>query len=261
MWIAVTAAVCAGLAVLAGTRLVLAQPPGVWGGAPSARLAAVTGMGTGAFLAAVCGDRLPDALSEASAWWLLGGVVFMWILGLAVDAGFQRTAMSADETAPASGLQLSRAAAWVLVVGLCAHTLMEGGALALAAHEGTDHALALGLALAVHKFPEGILWGMAITAAFPQTRAALPRWMWFPAAWTLVGLAVGMGIADWAEAAWSARAMAATSGAMLYIALAELVPSTRELAQTRPAATWLGAAGGLAFMTVLLLVIQVLGGD
>jgi zinc transporter ZupT len=255
-WTAFLTCLLTAAATVSGAYAVVRRwNAGINGGLPRS-LAWLLGLGAGAFAAAVCLDVLPDALDTASgAWWLLLGACVMWCATFSADAGFVRAAR------PAGGpLRLTPVAAWVLVAGLSLHTLFEGGAVSLALQSGGWRELGFVVAVILHKLPEGILWGLALAAAFPESARRLTRLLWIPALCTLAGMGIGMSVADLADALWAHRALAMAGGAMLYIGFAELIPSARDAAQVWPRAVTLATLAGALLLAALVRAAGLFGG-
>ncbi|MCL6517679.1 ZIP family metal transporter [Alicyclobacillus sp.] len=251
MWAAWMASVLCALAVWSGARVV--RPPGDKHGATSNRSLTWSAFGAGVLLVAVLGDFLPDIWDKTSAapWCVLAGVLVLWAATAWSDRAYARIE------------GFSVAGAWVLGAALSFHSLVEGTALALTGDGAdADRTLFL-LAMVVHKLPEGVLWGMALMAAQPHGSPASARMarrvLAIPPLCTLAGTALGFGFASVWPPQILALLSAGVAGALLFIAMAELLPAVREHGLSQPRLHgWFFAGVGVMFM--LTLATRTLGG-
>jgi zinc transporter ZupT len=148
----------------------------------------------------------------------------------------------------------------VLAAALSFHTFFEGAAVSLTL--STPNAAAWGFALAVvlHKLPEGVVWGLALGAAFPEDLVRLPRILLVPGLCTLIGVLLGLGFAQLADAPWIHAAFGIAAGAVLYIGFGELLPGLREVGMVQPRTVCGSWLLGMLVMAALVAVAASLGG-
>lgn len=236
----------------------------------------VFAFGTGAFFAAVCLDFLPDAWAgngPRTPLWMFLGALVLWGATHASDTLFERdqdhqlTAATMEGTAGSGqsrtwnevgALRFTRVSAIVLAAALSFHTFLEGAAVALAFQHVGWNTLGFSLAMILHKLPEGVLWGIALATVFPGERSKIKRILLVPAAFTLLGVFLGIFLAAASSTQVVNVATGFVAGAMFYIAFSELVPSLRESARPSMTRNWF--LFGLAVMFVLNSLSQVFGG-
>ncbi|MCL6453784.1 MAG: ZIP family metal transporter [Alicyclobacillus sp.] len=259
--VSIVVSLCAAGAIIAGASLTLGAATGALSAAstsPSPRLVNVFSFATGAFVAAVVLDFLPDAWSARGAGtglWMFVGAVVMMLATHAADGLFVhvqgpfRDGEGWQHLTPASGL--------VLVSALSFHTFLEGSAVAVAGMEWSWQSVGFDLAVILHKVPEGVLWGLALCSVFPADRPQLRRLLFIPAVSTLVGMGVGAAVAAHVNQTAMHGVTGVVAGAMLVIAFSELVPALRELPSTWRSRAWLLA--GLLLMGVVTYGGSLLG--
>lgn len=221
---------CASIVIGAHFALSSSSNPGMTTG-----LTRMFAFGVGAFFAAVCLDILPDAWSpggDMTPYWIFFGALVMWAATHLSD-GFFVAESSGDVS-----LKFTRVSALVLAAALSFHTFFEGAAVAFSFHHLNTATLGFSLAVILHKLPEGVLWGLALAAVFPQDLGRIKTVLAIPAICTLVGVFLGIFLANQASSQALEVALGFVAGAMLYIAFAELLPALRETAQPRISRTW-----------------------
>ncbi|MCL6548334.1 MAG: ZIP family metal transporter [Alicyclobacillus sp.] len=218
---------------------------------------------SGALLTAVVLDFLPDAWEAAGSrtpWGILAGVMALWAVSAAVDWAFSRAyGPSAETRAP-----LSAASAVVLAASLSIHSLLEGASLAVMARDLSAASAVWMAAMLLHKLPEGLLWGLALTSALGwrtpgrgnrpslTERRRLHAALLVPAACTFAGTAAGALVLRTGEAGAGPWMAAGLAGVLLYIALAELLPAMRDHARGPATALWF-LAGAAAMLIPIWL--------
>lgn len=257
--------VLAVLSIVIGAHLALASGRGDWD--QRAGVTRAFAFGTGAFFSAVCLDFLPDAWSANglnTPLWLFLGALIMWLATNAVDGLWSREeSRQADrsgsnpDSAP-TALQFTRMSAVVLAAALSFHTFLEGIAVALSFHPLNWNTLGFSLAMILHKLPEGVLWGLALATVFPRDRAKVRTILLIPAVCTLVGVFLGIGLADHANSTVIEIATGFVAGAMFYISFSELLPALRETSNGWMARRWF--LFGLAVMFALNMAGNLFGG-
>lgn len=217
----------------------------------------VFAFGTGAFFTAVCLDFLPDAWSGNSTqapFWIFLGALVLWTATHFSDVWFageqehQRIAATSESACDGmqeahtwQGNQLLRftpVSAVVLAAALSFHTFLEGAAVSLAFRHLNWNTLGFSLAIILHKLPEGVLWGLALATVFPRDRLKIRRILFIPAICTLLGVFLGIFLANQASAPVINGATGFVAGAMFYIAFAELLPALRESTTPRMTRNW-----------------------
>lgn len=232
----------------------------------NSQLTRVFAFGTGAFFAAVCLDFLPDAWAgggDKTPDWVFLGALVMWV-ATHVSDGLFMSELSASSTTPnasnlegemtneSSGdisLRFTRVSAIVLAGALSFHTFFEGAATSFSFHDPNITTLGFALAVILHKLPEGVLWGFALATVFPGDPSKIRTILTIPAICTLIGVFLGIDLANRASSQVLHIAVGLVAGAMLYIAFAELLPALRESTQPRLTRTWFVI--GLVVMFVL----------
>ncbi len=236
----------------------------------STTLTRVFAFGTGAFFSAVCLDFLPDAWSGnggRTPLFIFLGAVAMWTATNMSDGLFDRdqkrqsvaVAVERDYTVAVDTntevstgvtlLQLTPVSAIVLAAALAFHTFLEGAALSLAFHNLSWTTLGFSLAMILHKLPEGVLWGLALATVFPGNLSQIKRILLIPAICTMIGVFLGIFLANEASYQLVDIATGFVAGAMLYIAFAESLPALRE--STRPGMTRSWFVVGLLAMFII----------
>ena len=273
-WGAVVVGVLAAASIVVGAHLALRSDVDA---KQSATMTRVFAFGTGAFFTAVCLDFLPDAWAgnggQTPLWIFLGALV-LWAATHLSDVWFDREQdhqlAAASQDATSSSLHTGQAgeahlmlrftpvSAVVLAAALSFHTFLEGAAVALTFHHLSWNTLGFSLAMILHKLPEGVLWGLALGSVFPRDRIKIRRILIIPAVCTLLGVFLGIFLADQSSAQVIDVATGFVAGAMLYVAFAELLPTLRESAQPRLTRNWFLI--GLAIMFVLNSLSSVFGG-
>ncbi|MCL6599402.1 MAG: ZIP family metal transporter [Alicyclobacillus macrosporangiidus] len=254
-------------------------------GQKTTRYLAASAFGAGVLLIAVLCDFLPDAWEEAKTaapWCVLAGVGLLWAATLWSDHAFWRRSSSlrtsdpvverdsvprefspASEGWPSTPGTFAVSSAWVLGAALSLHSFLEGSALTVAVQQPGWAGWLFPAAMVVHKLPEGVLWGVALQAAYPRwTASSIKRAQWvlgIPPLCTLLGSAMGMTFAGAGDSAGAAFLSAGSAGALLFICLCELLPMLREHGMSAPRLHGWFAAGG-ASMLLLTLLARAAGG-
>jgi zinc transporter ZupT len=279
-WGAVVVGILAAVSIVLGAHISLRPSRG---SEESYTVTRVFAFGTGAFFTAVCLDFLPDAWSgsgDSTPLWLFLGAFVLWAATNASDTWFNReqnqqlvasssataqapdnsgsTQFEANDTLSDSILKFTPVSAVVLTAALSFHTFLEGAAVALAFHHLNWNTLGFALAMILHKLPEGVLWGLALAAVFPRDRTKIRRVLIIPAVCTLVGVFLGIFLADQDSSQVINVATGFVAGAMFYIAFAELLPALRDSAHPRLTRNWFVI--GLVVMFILNSLSNVFGG-
>lgn len=270
-WGPVLVGLLAATSIVIGAHLALRSKSNT---AMSTRLIRVFAFGTGSFFAAVCLDFLPDAWSangDNTPDWVFLGALVMWAATHLSDGFFQQAqsggGASEDTVDLDQGttdspedipLTFTRVSAIVLAAALSFHTFFEGAAVSFSFHDLNTRTLGFSLAIVLHKLPEGVLWGLALSAVFPEDVTKIKRILVIPAVCTLVGVFLGINLALQASSQALDIAVGFVAGAMLYIAFAELLPALRET--TQPLTTRIWFIVGLVMMFILNTASNVFGG-
>lgn len=241
-WIAVLTSVFAAVSVALGAKIVL-QGNAVR--TNQDRFIRWMALGTGVLLTAVLLDFLPDAwdnLESGAPWGVMLGVVLMWAVTQASDKWFYKsstnmlTESSVNSATNSENLrQFTVASAYVLMISLSFHTFLEGIALAIAMQSIHASSIEFGIAMLIHKLPEGLLWGLAVVAAFPTALDSHRKRLWYallvPALVVLLGTLAGIALIHVVSSVVLSALSAVMAGALLYICLSELLPTLREHGQ------------------------------
>jgi zinc transporter ZupT len=252
-WIALAAAAVGACAIIGGAGWVLCGSLAISSPYQDRRLAAVYAFAAGVFVALVLLDFLPDALQgEAGGpWAVCAGAIFLWLATQFLNQRFERTQQglssetrqrgSFDGTQGFEGTHgdlegaslLTRASALVVMVSLALHSLLEGGSLAAAVARPDPHTWVFLIGMVIHKLPEGVLWALALLAAFPTAanhRRRLYIILCVPGAAGIVGAGAGLGLVHAISPLHAELVMAVLAGALVYIGFAELLPALRTFA-------------------------------
>jgi len=275
-WGPVLVGILAAVSIVIGAQIAL-RPSGNTD--TSAAVTRIFAFGTGAFFTAVCLDFLPDAwsaLGGSTPLWLFFGAFVLWAATNVSDSLFNREQspqLGASSSAtvrvdvgqfepaddiPHALLKFTPVSAIVLAAALSFHTFFEGAAVSLAFHTLSWTTLGFALATILHKLPEGVLWGLALIAVFPRDRTKIRRILAIPATSTLIGVFLGIFLANKASSDVLNGATGFVAGAMFYIAFTELLPALRDTAQPRLARVWFVL--GLFVMFALNELSSIVGG-
>jgi zinc transporter ZupT len=160
---------------------------------------------------------LPEVAAH-SGWlvallWVAAGFGLLWIVDHYVYPICPACSHSHDHdgcSAPLHGF------AGPLLIAIGIHSFLDGWGLA-ASQQSTEFVkLAFLLGVGLHKFPEGLALGAIVRASVASHGKALICCI-AAEAMTLVGGAVGLGIAAGAGASWEAILLAAASGTFIYL--------------------------------------------
>lgn len=210
----------AGLSTVAGVGiLALFGKPG-----PKV-LAGLLSFAGGIMIAISFFELLPDAVHHGSLWLTLAGFSVGMLLLYRVDELLPRNA-EGGETGTLSAAQLRRSG-YLVLAGIGLHNLPEGLAIGAGLEASPQLGLALTLAIALHNLPEGIAIAAPLHAAGePLKKVALLTLA--AGMLTPVGAVLGL-LLFRLSGAFVGSGMAFAAGAMVYIALSELLPKGNAL--------------------------------
>jgi zinc transporter ZupT len=203
------------LATLIGVAGVLL---GLWLTTAGRRARWVVPFSAGVLLAVVFLGLLPELVEEIG--WLTTAVFFAAGYGLLYWIN-RNIAPVCPACAPGHGHQVGQAVlhgfAAPMIGASMLHSFFDGWSIAaaqMAAHHGVR--LAVALAVALHKIPEGIALGAIVRASVASRSSAL-FWSVSVEATTLVGGILGLAIAPHLSTAWIAYPLALAAGWLFYL--------------------------------------------
>lgn len=217
------------------------------GGRPDA-VAAGIGFSTGIMLAVAGGELLPEAWRLAGAREAVVGAALGAGLIAALHLVLPHTHLL-DEAGGDGVVRLS--SAYLVAVGLILHDFPEGFALAGAYLADPGLGVVVAVAIAVHNVPEE--FAMAVPAAALRRRRFLVGAAVVSALAEPVGAVIGLG-ASGLHPSLNAGFVAFGAGAMIYVALHELVPMARRVGRVDRFAA--GAVAAVATAVVLHLLVR-----
>lgn len=205
------------------------------------------GLSVGIMLAIAFGELLPEAHHEAGfatmALAALAGAGMLSLLHLAIP----HTHLVEEDTGVGAG---TLRAAYLVVFGLILHDVPEGFAMANAYLSAPRLGVLVAVAIVVHNVPEE--FAMALPAVMTGRKRFLLWAAVASAAAEPVGAVVGLvGVSAFPGA--NAAFLAFAAGAMIHVALHELLPMARRLGHNRETA--LGIAIGIGTLALLSLII------
>jgi ZIP family zinc transporter len=206
------------------------------------------GFSAGMMIALGLLELIPNALQLGGAGAAVGGTV----LGVGVLAAVRwalerRPASGAGATVEEVGLR----SAYLVAVGLILHDVPEGFAMASAYLAAPSSGVTMSVAIAAHNVPEE--FAMALPAAALASRRFLFGAAVASALAEPVGAVLGLaGATQWPGLHPVFLAVAA--GAMIFVALTELVPLARRVGATGPAC--LGGVSSLALYLLLAVLVR-----
>lgn len=193
----------------------------------------------GVMIAVVCFDLLPEALGPGDTGSCFAGIFLGMGLVAGLDALLKARRRGGDAHLGA-----------LMAAGIVAHNLPEG----LAIGAGLSRSLAFGaglcLLIALHDLPEGLALGLPLRRAGMRSLRLLGLVL-------LLGLPSGLGTLAGAalsvQPALMSLSFGMASGAILYIACGELIPSSFSATKERPSGLWL-VTGFLAGLLACLFL-------
>jgi zinc transporter ZupT len=193
---------------------------------------------------------LPELGSELG--WLLGGALFAagYVLLLLINRHVYRVCptCSHDHDHDACSTELHGFAA-PLIAAAAVHSFLDGWSIATAQMTSRWIGIAVPLAIAVHKAPEGIALGGILRAAMPSGARAF-LWCALAEGTTLAGGAFAIALMPHFSAQWIAYPLGIAAGWLAYLGYHAIHQEWRKGAGLRPALT------GMAFAAVLLRGVE-----
>lgn len=249
-WFAVALTTLAGLSTSIGALIsLLVRVPG------KLFMSLALGFSAGVMILVSFVELLPQGIAGigfgAAHLAFFGGLVAMYAIDALIPHSFG--AEEQEGLHPHDG-KLLRTGMFV-ALGLGIHNFPEGMATFISALADPGLGTALAIAIAIHNIPEGIAVAAPVYAATGSHRKAI--------AWSsLSGLAEPIGaflaaalLLPFLNATVLALVLAAVGGIMVYIALDELLPASREYG--REHASILGALAGMVVMAASLYLLRV----
>ena len=199
---------------------------------------------------------LPELAQEIG--WLPGAMLFLAGYGVLrlIDRSWYPVCPSCShdhDHATCTAVLHGFAAPLVAATGV--HAFLDGWSIATAQWAGdSDLRLALPLAVALHKVPEGIALGVILRAAVPSRPAAL-GWCLAAELPTLFGGAIGLALAPRMGAHWLHYPLAVAGGCFFYLGLHAVHGEWRRQSSWR---AWVPALAGTGGAAALQLGVRTL---
>ena len=202
---------------------VVALAGGLWGALKSISrdtLHLFLSLAAGVFLGTVFLELLPEAFEIGGESHVIGAYALAgFLLTYWIERGltpFISVRISGNETSGHFTVAITA------LTGLCAHSLVEGAALAPAMREGTDYGLFL--AISAHKLVASLALGSLFALSEITTRKALTFLVFFALMTPLGAVAISPLIASGSTPNLLGYLVALTSGVFLYVATADIYP-------------------------------------
>jgi len=245
-----------GLTIFAGLSTTIGSAVALVIRAPGKRfMAATLGFAAGVMALISFAELLPEAKEglQSDFWGYLSffvGFFAMWVLDYSIPheygAEHVRGAPSSENA------RLKRMGLFV-ALGIGIHNFPEGMATLGAALEDAKLGVAVAVAIAVHNIPEGLAISVPIYAATGSRKKAF-WWSFLSGVAEPVGALVGLVVLlPFLTPAVLATTLGVVAGLMVYIAMDELVPASREYGHDHWSIVGVGAGMGVMALSLLLL--------
>jgi zinc transporter ZupT len=174
---------------------------------------------SGALLVAVAGFWLPEVAAlvgwTAAVAWLCAGVALLWVIDRYVSPVCPACSRTHDHEGCSTRLH---GFASPLIVTAALHSLLDGWGLAAQRADAGPAAVALGIAIAAHKIPEGLALGVILRSAL-RSRAAAFGWATIVQSVTITGGVLGSLASSWLSRSGIGILVGLTGGGFLFLGL------------------------------------------